>query len=70
MHLVCVSSCIECEMRKEQYGFRRDRRCMGQVFSARKVCEKYVAIGKVDFEHLLVRKRHNNNGDGDACSKL
>ena len=36
----------ECAIGEEQCGFRQDRVCMDQVFSARQVCGKYLANGK------------------------
>ena len=41
-----VRAGTECAIGKEQYGFRKGKGCMDQVFALRQVSENYLANGK------------------------
>ena len=49
--LIRVRDSTEFAWRKEQSNFRPISVCIDQVFAVRQVCEKYLANGKVGFEH-------------------
>ena len=64
-----VRAGTECPIGEEQCGFRHGRGCLDQVFTVRRVSEKYLANGIDLFWHIWIWIRHKIQSIRMICGR-
>ena len=54
MLIIRVKAGTECELGKEQCGFKQDSGCMDELVAVRQVCDKYIENGNMYLWRLWI----------------